>query len=65
MASVLKNIAGFAVSVNSVVQGLFMSADMASLCSICVHVNNLSKSTRPTDMQLLLKDTLSIDDDKS
>ena len=41
----------------------FMSADiMASLCG--VRVNNFSKSTRPRDMILLLKDTLSIEDDK-
>ena len=43
------------------------SADiMASLCGICVHVcvNNFSsKTTRPRDMLLILKDTLSIEDE--
>ena len=42
------------------------SADiMASLCGVCVCVNISSKSTRPRDMLLLLKDALSIKDDKS
>ena len=42
---------------------IFMSADiMASLCGICVrvHVNDFSsKTTRPRDTLLILKDTLS------
>ena len=43
-----------------------MSADMVSLhCLICIHIlMNNSKSTRPRDMLLHLKDTLSIEDDK-
>ena len=38
--------------------------DMASLCGFCVHMNNFAKSTRPKDMLLLLKDALSIEDEK-
>ena len=40
---------------------------MASLFTACIHVrvNNFSKSARLRDMLLLLKDTLSIEDDKS
>ena len=39
---------------------------MASLCSVRICVNNFSKCKRPRDMLtlLLLKDTLSIEDDK-
>ena len=41
---------------------------MASCCDVCIpvhiHVNNVSKNTRPRDMLFLLKDTLSIQDDK-
>ena len=50
---------------------IFMSADiMASLCSVrvCVRVrvtNFFSKTTRPRDMLFFLKDTLTIEDDKS
>ena len=47
---------------------VFMSADiMASLCGVCVCVrmNNFSKNTRPRDMLLPLKDTLSIKGDHS
>ena len=47
------------------------SADMASLCGVCicvrvsVGVNNLfSKSTSPRDMLFFLKDNLSIEDEK-
>ena len=39
---------------------VFRSADlsvMASLCGVCVCVNNFSKTTRPRDMLLFLKDT--------
>ena len=43
---------------------------MASLCGIRVRVrvlmnNFFSKTTRPRDMLFLLKDTLTIEDDKS
>ena len=44
-----------------------MSTDiMASLCHVCRRFRmNISGSTRPRDMLLLLKDTLSIEDDKN
>ena len=39
---------------------------MSSLCGVHVCVNIFSdKTTRPRDMLLILKDTLSIEDDKS
>ena len=50
---------------------LCQSADiMASLCGVCVRVrvrvtNFFSKTTRPRDMLFFLKDTLTIEDDKS
>ena len=38
---------------------------MVSRCGVCVHVNIFSsESTRPRDMLLILKDTLTIKDDK-
>ena len=37
---------------------------MASYSAVSVGVNNFSKRTRPRDILLLLKDTLSIEDDK-
>ena len=42
------------------------SADiMSSLCGVGVRVNNFfSKTTRPRDMLVFLKDTLSIEDEK-
>ena len=42
------------------------SADiLASLCGVCVRVRviDFSKTTRPRDMLLILKDTLSIEDE--
>ena len=50
---------------------IFMSAVfiMASFCGvgrcIVIHVNIFSETTRPRDVLLILKDTLSIKDDKS
>ena len=38
---------------------------MSSLCGVLVCVNIFSETTRPRDMLLILKDTLSIDDDES
>ena len=35
-----------------------------SLCGVRVHVNNFSKSIRPRDTLFLLKDSLSIKDEK-
>ena len=44
----------------------FLSADiMSSLCGVRVLVNISSETTRPRDLLLILKDTLSIEDDKS
>ena len=38
---------------------------MSSLCGVGVRVNNFSfKTTRPGDMLFVLKDTLSIEDEK-
>ena len=41
----------------------FVCCIMVSLCGVCVHgrilVNDFSKTTRPRDMLLILKDTLS------
>ena len=37
---------------------------MSSLCGIGIRVNNFSKTTRPRDMLMFLKDSLSIEDEK-
>ena len=42
---------------------MFLADIMASLCGVHVIIFS-SKSRRPRDMLLLLKDTLSIEDDK-
>ena len=43
---------------------IFMSSDIIKLlCSVHIHVNNYSKSTRPRHMLFILKDTISFKDE--
>ena len=40
------------------------SADIMASPGVHIHVNDFSKTARPRDMLLILKDTLSIEDEK-